>query len=496
MKQITKQLTPSNFSGRFFLLAIIGLIFSTNMFAAPPANDMWEFAASIGGTTGTLTGTIDEATVQPCEPVHFYEDNNSPTPPNKSVWYRWTAPANGSYTFKVNSPTVESRIAAYVFAPGICNGSPGVLPLLVRENRFYNLNYGAVNVSQVTFAVNTSQTIYISVENDFGFGEFNLSWSKNRYKYHAQFDTANSATDLAVVRNISPDNSQWWFARSKTPFVTYPFNNALSYGIPADKKLMGDFNGDGVTDMAAIRKENGHLTWWISKSNGSNIKVQQFGLDTDKPIVGDYDGDGIADIAVTRAESNGLKTWHILRSSDGQYQTFQFGLKFDRQTVGDYDGDGKTDVVAIREGTVPPNKFTWYIRRSSDNALMIREFGQFGDYPQVVDFDNDGKTDIAVFRSGYAGSNPNEAGIWFSLDSSSTLPLEQVPTRYQSFGQQFDFPQAGDYDADGKTDLAINRNGTWWIRESRNGSVFAFNFGISSDLPMADTGIAGAFYAF
>ena len=82
---------------------IIGLlmtqagIFSANAFGAPPANDMWESAAAISGNAGLVSGVIDEATTQPCESVHFFEDDNFPTPPTRSVWYRWIAPEKGSY---------------------------------------------------------------------------------------------------------------------------------------------------------------------------------------------------------------------------------------------------------------------------------------------------------------------------------------------------------------------------------------------------------------
>jgi len=309
-----------------------------------------------------------------------------------------------------------------------------------------------------------------------------------------QLDFANSATDLTIKRDTPSFRAEWWMGRNF--YMPYIGDFAAqNYGWLGDKPFFADFDGDGVSDMAQVRQSSQDPTvWWIANKNGNLIKVVQFGRYGDKPVVGDYDGDGIADIAVTRREADLHVTWHILRSSDGQYVTFQFGYDADRAMVGDYDGDGKTDVVMLRQADANNDfKFTWYILRSSDGTVMTREFGRgFSDIPQAVDFDNDGKTDICVFRRGY---NDPFSGYWFSLDSSSPLPIDQVPTRFIPFGQSGDAPQAGDYDADGKTDLAIFREetGEWWIRKSNSGQVITYKFGQNDDTPLADTGIAARF---
>ena len=81
--------------------------------------------------------------------------------------------------------------------------------------------------------------------------------------------------------------------------------------------------------MAIYRPTTGE--WWIleSRTNSTTYNVYRWGLVGDVPVLGDYDGDGKSDIAVYRPTTGG---WWILKSSTDftTYGTYAWGLAGDR----------------------------------------------------------------------------------------------------------------------------------------------------------------------
>jgi hypothetical protein len=260
-----------------------------------------------------------------------------------------------------------------------------------------------------------------------------------------------------------------------------------------------DFDGDGRQDYGLLRFPSvappglAQISYWNLRSTAGIQPVSAWGdANRDFPTPGDYDGDGRDDLAVYRAGATvGAQSefWY-LRSSDSIPVKVDFGLSGDQAVNRDYDGDGITDLAVFRVGAAAGSQAFWWIRRSSigltvtGNDLVI-PFGTTGDgvnnfdTPIPGDYDGDGKFDLAVYRFALAPSNN------FIVRRSS----DNVVT-FQAFGNfNTDYIVPGDYDGDGKYDLAVARTGAtsssplvWWILQSSTGTTRNQTFGVSSDI--------------
>lgn len=111
-----------------------------------------------------------------------------------------------------------------------------------------------------------------------------------------------------------------------------------------------------------------------------------------------------------------------------------------------------------------PSLGTWYLANGSGGFSSI-PFGLADDRIVPGDYDGDGRIDVAVFRN----------GAWYLLNSSNGAFVSY------SFGQSGDVPVPADYDGDERTDIAVFRQGYWYIINSGNNSFRAEQFGQPGD---------------
>ncbi len=268
-------------------------------------------------------------------------------------------------------------------------------------------------------------------------------------------------------------------------FVLSSFSSIFAQAQTTPRKAPVDFNGDGKTDFAVMRSAAiqplAQYTWWSEINGSGETTVMNLGLrNRDQQVPADYDGDGRTDIAMYRFNGPEVGTWFIFQSSTSSYRIEKFGQTGDTPTVvDDYDGDGKADLAVWRVPTAAQGPGQAYLlyRGSLNNPegkITTIPWGmRFGtqedqrDDVYTGDFDGDGKADIAIQRR-VDTNNPSYdiPAVFWILTATGNVS-------YQYFGLASDRIVPGDYDGDGKTDLCVARGfnsspseTTWNIRYS------------------------------
>ncbi len=288
----------------------------------------------------------------------------------------------------------------------------------------------------------------------------------------------NYSINLSNVKNVCLGALALFFALSlNAETFGEDLADAPTAGCPTAKRPL-DFDGDGKTDPNVVRNtgggNNGQLTWFTRTSLNGGFVATPFGIAGDYFVPGDFDGDGKSDIAVWRSGAQAY--YYILRSQTNTFLGLDFGTTGDNPSVvGDYTGDGITDPAIYRAGVTAGAQSFWAYKASSGPSagqVVVVQWGSNGDFPAPGDYDGDGKYDFAVQRNAGSGS--------------AVFLINQSTAGFASFvwGTPTDVIVPGYYDNDCKTDVAVIRGSGgsifWYIRNSTNGALQAYSFGLSA----------------
>ncbi len=172
----------------------------TVSWAGPPVNDSVLAARNLGSTVlGSVTGNNILSTSELGEFNHF-----STSTPGRSVWYRWTAPANGLASFSTIGSSYDSVIAAYRL---------NTLPVafanmtLMAENDDINLGAGILD-ARITFPVTAGTVYFIAVDGYFGAtGNIVLNWdappSNDNFVDSVNLNLTGTFSGLVTGSNLS-----------------------------------------------------------------------------------------------------------------------------------------------------------------------------------------------------------------------------------------------------------------------------------------------------
>jgi hypothetical protein len=181
----------------------------------------------------------------------------------------------------------------------------------------------------------------------------------------------------------------------------------LEAGRTPDSVAVGDFNGDGVPDLAVTTLNFPNVSVFLGNGDGSFRAPRNFLLGPEaipmSVTVGDFNGDGRLDLAVTSIGfTNGITV--LLGNGDGTFQaprTFALGRSAGSIAVGDFNLDGLPDLAAVYLDPISYNGGVSVLLGNGDGGFLpprnfpagtVDPFGALA----VGDFNGDGRPDVAL----------------------------------------------------------------------------------------------------
>src|SRR5439155_484341 len=220
----------------------------------------------------------------------------------------------------------------------------------------------------------------------------------------------------------------------------------------------GDFNRDGVPDLAVA--DSGFSTVSVLLGNGDGTFQAPLTISVSRAhavAVGDFNRDGVPDLAVANRNSGdiGRDTVSVLLGNgDGTFQApafFAVGGGAASVVVDDFNGDGVPDLALASPGYTTHHEsysLVSVLLGNGDGTFHAARTFYAGGIPSSVaagDFNGDGKVDLAVATSG---------------SNALSVPLGNGDGTFQALqifgaGSGPVSVASGDFNRDGVPDLAV-----------------------------------------
>jgi hypothetical protein len=228
----------------------------------------------------------------------------------------------------------------------------------------------------------------------------------------------------------------------------------------------GDFNGDENEDILLYDSSSGQVYIWLMNGTAIIGAGSPWTLGPGSPWaiagVGDFNGDGKSDILLFDSSTGQVYTWLMngtIIIGQGSPWTLGPGSPWAIAGVGDFNGDGKSDILLHDSSS--GQVYVWLMSGAAiidQGSVWILGAGSTWQIAGVGDFNGDGKSDILLHDSSsgqvyvwlMSGAAIIDQGSVWTLGASSTWQIAGV----------------GDFNGDGKSDILLH--------DSSSGQVYVW----------------------
>lgn len=229
-----------------------------------------------------------------------------------------------------------------------------------------------------------------------------------------------------------------------------------------------DFNGDGIGDIFSAA--TGTLTIWNGDGANKFASAVPVGPGWDaysRPIAGDFNGDGLTDLAASKKDDHTLHIWNGKGANNFTaaqpvgpgWEPYEATLT----SLGDINRDGNDDIAATYNGTL----YVWNGKGGNAFGPKTALGPGWDAYARPVggDFNGDGIGDLAAVRKA-----DHTLVIWNGRGANNFTGGQDVGPGWEPYASTLMSP--GDINQNSRADLAATRDGTLYIWNGKGPNQF------------------------